>query len=92
MPVGRWSPWCICRGTLIVGSGSQECAAAGNPAVGGLLLLLAKYVDGERKNACECPFLEINVLRKVRYRVSIWGEISRCFLGYGSNFRVLNVT
>ena len=66
MPVGHWSPWCIHRGTLAVGSGSEECAAGGNPAGGGLLLLLAKYVDGERKNACECPFLEISILRKRR--------------------------
>ncbi|KAK4820613.1 hypothetical protein QYF61_001919 [Mycteria americana] len=32
--------------------------------MGGSLLLLAKYVDGERKNACECPFLEIHILRR----------------------------
>lgn len=50
--------------TLAVGSNSQECAAGGNPAVGGLVLHFGKYMDGEGKNACGCPFLEINISRK----------------------------
>lgn len=52
----------------------------------GDLFLLAKYVDGERKNAWECPFLEINIFEeKVGTELIQYGEKKAdCFLGYSS--------